>query len=386
VKPKKITKAVVESAKAPESGQAFIRDEELTGFAVRITARGIKSFVWEGRVKGRMRRFTVGQYPFVSVLVARQKALAAKAAVAAGRDPSAERKSLNAESTFATLASRYLDEHAKPRKKSWREDDRRIKAHLLPRFGTRRISDIQPDEIVAMQQAIKRERGLYESNRVAVLLRTMFNVARDLRLYNGENPAGRIKLFREEKRERFLSPVELLRVNEALTKEVNEYWRAYFPLSLMLGTRKNELLSARWEDVDLEQRTLRLPTTKTGRAHLLPLPTPALEMLRALPSCGKSEWVFPGYGATGHLVEVKSAWGRIRTAAKVPDARVHDLRRTLGSWLAAQGHSLPLIGRALNHSNVNTTQVYARLNLDPVREALERNAQLMLGTPTEGSR
>jgi integrase len=377
----KITKAVVERAKAPDSGQAFIRDEELTGFALRITAGGVKSFVWEGRVKGRMRRLTVGQYPFVSVLFARQKALATKAAVAEGKDPSAERKSLNAESTFAILASRYLNEYAQPHKKSWREDKRRIEAHLLPRFGTRRMSDIQPDEIVAMQQTIKRDRGLYESNRVAVLIRTMFNVARDLRLYTGENPAGRIKLFQEEKRERFLSPVELLRVNEALTKEPNKYWRAYFPLSLLLGTRKTELLSVRWADVDLEQGTLRLPITKAGRAHLLPLPTPARELLRALPSRGRSEWVFPGNGATGHLVEVKSAWTRIRTAAKVPDARVHDLRRTLGSWLAAQGHSLPLIGRALNHSNVSTTQVYARLDLDPVREALERNAKLMLASP-----
>jgi integrase len=108
-------------------------------------------------------------------------------------------------------------------------------------------------------------------------------------------------------------------------------------------------------------------------------------MLRALPSRDNSEWIFPSYGASGHLVEVKSAWGRIRKAAKVPDARVHDLRRTLGSWLAAQGYSLPLLARALNHSNVNTTQVYARLNLDPVREALERNAQLMLGTPNAAS-
>jgi integrase len=88
--------------------------------------------------------------------------------------------------------------------------------------------------------------------------------------------------------------------------------------------------------------------------------------------------VFPGNGGTGHLVEPKKAWQRIRNRAGVPDVRLHDLRRTLGSWLAGQGYSLPLIGRALNHTNVATTQIYARLNLDPVREALDRNAELML--------
>ena len=368
---------------APASAQVFIRDDELTGFALRVTSNGAKSFVWEGRVKGRMRRVTLGQFPAISVMKARDQALAMKAAVTAGRDPTAERKRQNRELTFAELAARYIEEYAKEHKKSWREDERRIKAHLVPRFGTRRLSDIRPDEIISMQQAIKRDRGLYESNRVAVLTRTMFNIARDMQLYSGENPAQRIKLFREEKRERFLSPEELHRVNAALEQETNEYWRAYFPLSLMLGTRKNELLAARWENLDLEQGTIRLPTTKAGRPHLLPLPTPAVDLLRALPSRASSEWVFPGKGTTGHLVEVKSAWGRIRRLAAVPDARVHDLRRTLGSWLAAQGYSLPLIGRALNHSTASSTSVYARLGLDPVRAALESNAALMLAPAPE---
>jgi integrase len=169
-----------------------------------------------------------------------------------------------------------------------------------------------------------------------------------------------------------------------LTHEPNEYWRAYFPLSLLLGTRRSELLSARWADMDLEQQTWRIPETKAGRSHLLPLPEAAVGILASLPSRGSSEWVFPGRGSTGHLAEPKKAWQRIREAAGVPDVRIHDLRRTLGSWLAGQGYSLPLIGRALNHTNPSTTAVYARLDLDPVREALERNARLMFAPAGEG--
>ena len=382
----KITKLVAERARAPESGQAFIRDDDFKGFALRITAGGAKAFVWEGRVRGRMRRVTIGPFPALSVLAARRKVLAIKAAVAEGKDPAETRHNEHNEPTFTVLADKYLERHAKPHKKSWREDERRINAHLVPRFGTRRLSDIPRDELVTMQQVIRRERGLYESNRTTVLLRTMFNIAHDLKLHAGDNPAARIKLFREEPRERFLSPDELRRVNDALAAEPDWRWRAYFPLSLMLGTRKTEMLAARWADVDLEQRTLRLPITKAGRSHLLPLPTPAAEMLRTLPSHGESEWLFPSRGATGHLVEVASAWQRIRGRAGVPDVRVHDLRRTLGSWLAAQGYSLPLIGRALNHSNSVSTAVYARLQLDPVREALERNAALMLAGTEQSAR
>ncbi len=375
----KLTKAVVEQTEAPESGQKFVRDDALKGFALRVTASGAKSFVWEGRIKGRMRRFTLGAYPALTVAVAREQALAAKAAIVGGRDPSTERRNERRELTFAGLAARYIAEHAKPHKRSWKEDERRIKAHLLTRFGTRRLSDIRPDEIVAMQNLLKRERGLYESNRVAVLIRTMFNIARDMRLFGGENPAARIKLFREDKRERFLSPEELRRVNNALADEPSEYWRAYFPLALILGTRKSELLAVRWEDIDFEQRTLRLPKTKAGRSHLLPLPSSAIELLSSLSSRAQSEWVFPSRTGGGHSVEAAKAWQRIRQRAGLTDVRLHDLRRTLGSWLAAQGHSLPLIGRALNHSSLAATQVYARLDLDPVRRALEENAKLMFG-------
>src|SRR5260370_18885106 len=103
----KITKTVVEHAAAPNSGQKFIRDNELRGFALRITERGAKSFVWEGRIKGRMRRFTIGAFPALSVLAARQRALSVKAAVAGGNDPSEERKNDRRELTFATLAAQY---------------------------------------------------------------------------------------------------------------------------------------------------------------------------------------------------------------------------------------------------------------------------------------
>jgi integrase len=83
-------------------------------------------------------------------------------------------------------------------------------------------------------------------------------------------------------------------------------------------------------------------------------------------------------GRTGHITEPKSAWHRVRERAGVPDVRIHDLRRTLGSWLAQQGFRLPMIGAALNHASPASTAVYARLALGPVRAMLEANAELML--------
>jgi integrase len=373
----KLTKLAVEKCRGPAHGQIFIRDSEITGLALRVTAGGSRSFVFEGRIRGRMRRMTLGGYPSLSVHQARQEALKIKGAIAKGEDPSLERKQDREALTFGQLAALYLERHAKQHKKSAHRDEQMI-ASYLARWKNRKISDITRDDVVRLHQALGTDHGRYAANRTAALLRTIFNRAADWGLLMGRNPAERLKLFREEKRDRFLSPDELGRVNKALLEEANPYWHAYFPLSLLLGARRTELLEARWADIVLDRGMWRIPNTKSGNPHLLPLPTAAAEILRQLPSRDTSEWVFPGNGVSGHLIEPAKAWQRIRAKAGVHDVRIHDLRRTLGSWLAGEGYSLPLIGRALNHQNTSTTQIYARLQLDPVREALETNAASML--------
>jgi integrase len=176
----------------------------------------------------------------------------------------------------------------------------------------------------------------------------------------------------------------LTAVNRALLEEPDWRWRAYFPLALMLGTRKSELLSARWSDIDLETRTWRIPETKAGNSHLLPLPGPTVTILSPLPSRGNSDWVFPGDGASGHIVE-RRKHGSECARAGVADVRIHDLRHTLASWLVAQGFHLPLIGRALNHTQTETAARYAHPALDPIRAALEQPAALMTAGSAEGS-
>ncbi len=169
----------------------------------------------------------------------------------------------------------------------------------------------------------------------------MFNLARIWGLYSGDNPATGIRAFHEDKRDRFLGPDELSRALAALDQEPDWRWRAYFRLALLLGPRRQELLRVQWPDLDFSARAWRLPTTKAGRPHLLQLPTPAVEILESLPSRAQSEWVFPSpTSRSGHLKEPQKARQRIRARANTKDVRIHDLRRTLGSWLAASGYGL----------------------------------------------
>jgi integrase len=372
-----LTETFVEKVK-PTAAEVFYRDERLRGFALRVNPGGTKSFVLECRVKGRVRRQTLGKWDTLSVAEARRHAQKLKGNIANGLDPTAHTESV----TFKALSDRFLEHSRQHGKRTVHQDELGLKAYIPNSWDSRRISDIARDEIVKLHDSIGAERGHYSANRVIALLRAMWNCAIDWRLV-GENPAARVRMFKEHKRERLLSVEELQRVNEALLQEPSEYWRAYFPLACMLGPRKSELLAARWEDVDLEQRTWRLPMTKAGRSHLLPLPAAAAAILERLPSRGASEWVFPSHGRSGHLVEVKSAWQRIRVRARVSDCQIHDLRRTLGSWLAAAGFSLLTIGKVLNHVSPVSTSVYARLDLNPIRAALEANAEAMFGRDSD---
>jgi integrase len=175
-----------------------------------------------------------------------------------------------------------------------------LRDSYVPRsWNGRKLSDISRADVERLHAKVGQEHGRYAANHLVRLLRRMFNVATNWGLLKGANPASRIKLFAEEKRERFLSPDELKRVNDALMEEPNWRWRAYFPLSLLLGIRRGELLAMRWADIDLDARRWRIPITKTGNSHLLPLPSDAVAILADLPSRGASDWVFPSDGATG---------------------------------------------------------------------------------------
>ena len=148
--------------------------------------------------------------------------------------------------------------------------------------------------------------------------------------------------------------------------------------SLLTGARRSNVLSMRWEDINLQQATWRIEETKNGNSQTIPLSSTALELLRMRSETKESDWVFQSATSqSGHLEEPKSAWKRILKQAGLKDLRLHDLRRTLGSWQAATGANSYVIGKSLGHKTQQATAIYARLNIDPVRESVERATNSM---------
>jgi integrase len=308
---------------------------------------------------------------------ARERAIGLTHEIIQGRDPAQARQERCQEPTWAELTSLYLERHSPRKRPAW--NDRNMLRRYFQGWQHRRLTSLTRKDTLQLHHQIGAT-APYAANRVVALIREMFNLAHLWGVYVGENPAIGIELFPEEKRDRFVQPHELPKLSEALQEESSPYVKTAFLVALLTGARRGEVLAMRWDDINLGQAVWRIPQTKANRPHYLPLPQPVMALFQTLPRLHDCPYVFPGRDGKGHLVNIAKAWTRIRVRAGLSDVRIHDLRRTLGSWLAANGASLPLIGRALNHTQVSTTAIYARLNLDPVRTALEENARRMLST------
>jgi integrase len=378
----KLTKRVIDSA--AYGGQCNARcvlwDDEIPGFGCRIFPSGKKSFVLSYRTAGRKRLLTIGTYGVLTLDQARTAARAELAKVETqGADPLATREQERQGETVRDLCAAYMTRHGEA-KRSGRDDRRRIDRHVLPAWGGLKARAVKRADVAALHARIGKT-APYEANRTLALLSKMFELARRWGFVpeGHPNPARDIDRFKEEKRDRWVTSDELPRLAQAINEEQNESARCALWLYLLTGARKSELLKARWMDIDWTRAELRLPETKAGRVHYIPLSGPALTLLQAMQRDEDNPFIFPGKVQGAALVNIAKPWHRVRTAAGVADVRLHDLRRTVGSWLAQSGNSLHLIGRVLNHSNQSTTAVYARFGEDSVRAALEQHGARIMG-------
>ena len=372
------TKAVIVDAVAPERGRRYLYDAEEAGLVLQITAAGRKTFQLYKKHQGRPVRVTFGTWPEITVEQARKKARKAKTDLDAGTNPNDDLRQKRQEMTFADLFGQYMVRHAKVRKLTWQEDQNQFDRYLGA-FAKKKLSAITRKDVAALHARIGKTAPT-AANRVLSLLSSVFGRAIEFDLWAGANPCTGVRKFPEQSRDRFLSGDELRRFFEALEQEPNDTARDFFSVALLTGARRSNVLEMLWADIDLDAATWRIGRTKNGTPQTVALVEPVVELLRERRRQATSVFVFPGTGKTGHYMEPKRAWKTLLKRAGIEGARVHDLRRTLGSWQAMTGASLPVIGKSLNHKNQSTTAIYARLDLDPVRSAMEKAAAAMLAT------
>lgn len=370
----KVTKRAVDDL--AKVGDGVLWDGELTGFGARCRGDGVAYVVRYRQGSGRgapIKTVTIGRHgaPWTPE-TARAEAKRVLLSVATGGDPAGDRKAM----MFAQFAERYLTDHVATRLKprSAAEDRRMLQCYVLPTIGRRKLADLGRADVTRLHQSMRQTP--YQANRVLSLLSRMLNLAERWGLRpDGSNPCRHVDKFKERARERFLSAGELARLGEALAQAESTATTmpsviAAIRLLVLTGCRLSEILTLRWEHVDFEGAALRLPDSKTG-AKIVHLNAPALEVLASIDRDG-SPWVIRGAKAGAPLVNLEKPWRRIRAKAGLEGVRLHDLRHTHASVAVGLGEGLPMIGKLLGHSQVQTTARYAHLAADPVRAASER--------------
>lgn len=369
----KLTKRVVESAMPDPSKRIILWDTEITGLCVRIYPSGKKTYFLQYRNKDReTHKVKIGVHGTITTELAREQAVKLSLNISVGEDPSVKIVSENKRQSMQELAEQYLSLHAKLKKapKGYKEDSAILKDVILKKYGRMTVESISTFDLQKLHSEL--QETPYRANRVRALLSKMFNLAVQWG-WRSDNPAMGVEKYQEYKRHRWLDAEEAQRLFSALATYYNQSVANAIRLLLLTGSRRNEVLHARWEQFDLEKGIWTKPahTTKQRRMEHLPLSSQVIEMLKDMKTAAESPFLFPGKVPGNPLQEIKKAWDTIRKKAKLPDVRLHDLRHTYASHLVSSGLSLSIVGKLLGHTQASTTQRYAHLADEPLREATE---------------
>lgn len=419
------TKATLENLPLPPKGKRkYYKDAQVRGLTIAVFPSKSKSFYVYKKIAGKPEYIFLGSFPDFSIENARKAARIKLGQIAEGKNPQEELRQARNEITLGDLFEEYMTRYSKLHKKSWIYDQREIPMFLSHWFD-RKITSIKRAEIKQLLDDIFEKNGRYQSNHVLERIRAMYNKAIEWG-WEGVNPAARIKKLREKSRDRFVQPHEMPHLTRALNEEMSGTGRDYFLMLFLTGARKTNTLMMRWEEINWQRNEWRIPETKNGEPLIVALTDRAIDILKQRKINLNSPWVFPqDADREKHFVNPKRIWKRVLQKATLymwkqdenvsqwlvevekelsvspsnfclfnrvikraalqkitlpqglMDIRIHDIRRTFGSYQAISGTSLQVIGKSLGHKSAQATQIYARLNLDAVRESINKSTEVM---------
>jgi integrase len=387
-----LTDAIVTSLQPKPGARQWIKSDHdkgddpgktCRGFGCKVMASGRKTYIVSYYFGGNEREYVVGDAKDVKCAAARKKAREVRQKAKDGIDPQGERVLAREAPTIKILAARYEEEHLpKKRPGSQRNDRTMLRQWIVPQLGSMKVAAVRPRDIEDLHRKITKAGTPIVANRVVALLSKLFSLAIrwDWRGPNDNPVKNAVERNTETQRKVYLKPEQITRLSEALAAYPDWNVADAVRLLLLTGARRSEVLGARWDQFDLERGRWVKPasTTKQAQEHEVPLSAPALELLVRRRAVIKGDYVFPGRG-TLHLTEIKKGWASLCKVTGLDGVRVHDLRHTAASILVSGGATLPMIGALLGHSQISTTNRYAHLYSDPLREAAERLGIVVTG-------
>ena len=379
----RVTKRNVDAVEADGAKPAFLWDDALRGFGVKALPSGAKKYIVKYRTNGGGRNATqrwlnLGSHGQLTAEQARQLAQQALAAIARGEDPQAAKVLARNAMTFADLWQRFATQHLSMRKPKTRYDYEGLWRDVLqPRMGAMVVDRISFSDVDRLHKSMSKVP--YRANRALALISSLFTLAEMWEIRPASsNPCKHVARFKEIPRNRFLNGEELRGLGQAMREmevsgELSPSAANAVRLLLLTGARLNEILAAEWQWVDRARSILTLPGAKTiylSEASLLVI-SAQFEL------SGVGQYLFPGSGLGGRMINLRKPWTRICERAGLVGVRLHDLRHTAASVAVGQGESLPVIGRLLGHSQAQTTQRYAHVDANPALRAANAIGQVM---------
>ena len=366
--------------KAGQKTQAFYRDSALPGFGLRVTSAGVKAFIVETRVDGKVKRITLGKYGPLTVEQARKLAQQFLGKVAGGANPIADEREHD---LAATTLRQIFEDYLLTRKDLKPNTLHDYTRHIEGSFGdwqSKRLTAITKD-MVELRHRELGQRSPARANGAMRVLRALFNHAmHKLEDRNGEpllrvNPVDRLRQNRAwytiERRQTIIKPHQLAAWYKAVQQLNQAVTRDYLEFLLFTGLRRSEGAALRWSDVDFDDRTMRFPDTKNRTTHVLPMPDNLFELLKRRRADTEGLWVFPSPLHDGHLKEPREAVSRVSTLSGVPFT-LHDLRRTFITIAESLDIPAYALKRLLNHKDPNdVTAGYIISDIDRLRTPMQ---------------
>ena len=381
-----LTPSNVDSAKCPADKRKLdLFDQRTKGLLLEVRVTGGKTYyIRYTSARGKVCQLKLADARDITLAQARQLADQTRNKLAMGEDPKEAKADLRAVPTFAKFIEEDFLPHIKTYKRSWHCDVSLLNNHLLPALGHLHMDIITRRDVQRLLTSrLDMGKAPGTCDRMLILARHVFNCAIKWKTPGVKaNPAKDVDLLNvDNKRERFLSEEEVRRLYSAVVVSDNPMLKYIVPMLLLTGARKREVLDARWEDFDVDNRLWRIPFTKSGRPRTVPMSDGVMSVLDTVPRIAGSPYVFPNPDTKKPFVTIHYTWDTARKRAGLRDVRMHDLRHSFASILINSGRSLYEVQHLLGHTQVKTTERYAHLQQDSLMTAANVVANLV-GTPS----
>lgn len=345
-------------------------DTQVPGLTLTVQPSSHKSYAFKSSINGKSIHLHIGRAPGISVTEAREIATRYRACIDRGEDPRNQTKKEDEKPRFEKFVNGIYLPNAKKTKRSHEADESKFRIHMLPHFGRRYLADITSKEIAAYLDKLASTLKPATRNRHLMLLRSVYGLAIEQGVFQGDNPAAKIKQLREDNQiVEYLEIDEISRFLASADRESNLVAVAAIKFLLFTGLRRNEALKAKWADYNPDLKQLHLKTTKNKRERFVPLNDMAIAVLEGINSRHKGQYIFPGRDPSKPLNNPRKCFDRILKAARIKPMRLHGLRHNFGSHAAMAGMSTLQIQNLLGHRSVASTTRYAHFSQDKLRES-----------------